>query len=229
MNRSDKVSGYEKEASDMADVRLDFYDLDADALPDVCMRCGAAAVARPVKQFSWMPYWARFVPPIIGVWFVKRRRVPVPLCERHKGHWTIRYLVGIGGILRVGRDLGLRRRRPSRLQRGQRPRRAAHPARRCVFGDRRPPVYRLADRHDRVGRHPNRRRRDHRRHDPAQERPRRLHPRLPRANAARHRARGRGGHPRPVGPAGRPTWTPERRDDTRPTTSTGAGDAEPRP
>ncbi len=85
----------------MGDVRLDFYDLDAEALPDVCMRCGATAVARPVKQFSWMPYWARFVPPIIGVWFVKRRRVPVPLCERHKNHWTIRYLIGIGGILLV--------------------------------------------------------------------------------------------------------------------------------
>ena len=85
----------------MADVRLDFYDLDADALPDVCMKCGAAAAARPVKQFSWMPYWARFVPPIIGVWFVKRRRVPVPLCEQHKNHWTIRYLVGIGGLLCV--------------------------------------------------------------------------------------------------------------------------------
>ena len=85
----------------MADVRLNSHDLDADALPDVCMKCGAAAAARPVKQFSWMPYWARLVPPIIGVWFVKRRPLPVPLCEQHKNHWTIRYLVGIGGLLCV--------------------------------------------------------------------------------------------------------------------------------
>ena len=83
----------------MADVRLDFYDLDEDALPDVCMKCGAPAVVRPVKQFSWVPLWARFIPPIIAVFFIKRRRVPIPLCEQHKNHWTMRYVIGIGGIL----------------------------------------------------------------------------------------------------------------------------------
>lgn len=83
----------------MADVRLDFYDLDADALPDVCMKCGAASTVRPVRNFSWTPYWARFMPPIIAVWFIKRRRVPVPLCEQHKNHWSMRYLIGIGGIV----------------------------------------------------------------------------------------------------------------------------------
>ena len=82
----------------MADVRLDFYDLDDDALPDVCMKCGAASVVRPTKTFSWMPFWARFMPPLIAVWFIKRRRVPIPLCEQHKGHWTIRYLIGFGGL-----------------------------------------------------------------------------------------------------------------------------------
>ena len=80
----------------MADVRLDFYDLDDDALPDVCMRCDAPAVARPVKTFMWLPYWARLIP--FGVAFMKRRRVPIPLCERHKNHWTIRYLIGFGGL-----------------------------------------------------------------------------------------------------------------------------------
>ena len=80
----------------MADVRLDFYDLDDDALPDVCMRCGAPSVARPIKTFSWMPYWARMIP--FGFAFMKRQRVPIPLCERHKNHWTIRYLIGFGGL-----------------------------------------------------------------------------------------------------------------------------------
>ncbi len=80
----------------MADVRLDFYDLDDDVLPDVCMRCGAPASARPMKTFSWMPYWARMIP--FGIAFMKRRRVPIPLCERHKNHWTIRYLIGFGGL-----------------------------------------------------------------------------------------------------------------------------------
>ena len=82
----------------MADVRLDFYDLDAEELPDVCMRCGAPATVRPLKTFSWMPYWARFMPWMIGMAFMKRRRVPIPLCEQHKNHWTIRYLVGFGGL-----------------------------------------------------------------------------------------------------------------------------------
>jgi hypothetical protein len=81
----------------MADVRLDFYDLDAEALPDVCMKCGAPPVVRPMKTFSWIPYWARLVP--FGyIIFMKRRRVPIPLCEQHKNHWTIRYLIGFGGL-----------------------------------------------------------------------------------------------------------------------------------
>ena len=80
----------------MADVRLDFYDLDDDVLPDVCMRCGAPSSARPMKTFSWMPYWARMIP--FGFAFMKRRRVPIPLCERHKNHWMIRYLFGFGGL-----------------------------------------------------------------------------------------------------------------------------------
>jgi hypothetical protein len=82
----------------MADVRLDFYDLDDDILPDMCMQCGAASTVRPIKTFAWMPYWARFMPYGTGYAFMKRRRVPVPLCERHKNHWMIRYLLGFGGL-----------------------------------------------------------------------------------------------------------------------------------
>ena len=82
----------------MADVRLDFYDLDAEAVPDVCMRCGAPSSVRPMKTFSWMPYWARFMPYGAGLAFMKRRRVPVPLCDRHKNHWVMRYVVIFGGL-----------------------------------------------------------------------------------------------------------------------------------
>jgi len=85
----------------MADVRLDFYDLDDEAVPDVCMKCGAPSTVRPMKTFSWMPYWARFMPYWIGLAFMKRRRVPVPLCDQHKNHWTIRYLIGFGGLALV--------------------------------------------------------------------------------------------------------------------------------
>jgi hypothetical protein len=82
----------------MADVRLDFYDLDDELLPDVCMKCGAPSTVRPIKTFSWMPYWARFMPWGIGMAFMKRRRVPIPLCEQHKNHWVIRYIVIFGGL-----------------------------------------------------------------------------------------------------------------------------------
>jgi len=82
----------------MADVRLDFYDLDDEALPDVCMKCGADSTVRPMKTFSWMPYWARFMPYGVGLAFMKRRRVPVPLCDRHKSHWVMRYIVIFGGL-----------------------------------------------------------------------------------------------------------------------------------
>jgi hypothetical protein len=85
------------EAGDMADVRLDFYDLDAEVLPDICMQCGAPATVRPNKTFTWLPDWAGFLG-IIGTAFMKRRRAPTPLCDRHKNHWTIRYIVRVGGM-----------------------------------------------------------------------------------------------------------------------------------
>lgn len=85
----------------MAAVRLSFHDLDTGALPNACMRCGGPATVRPVKTFSWMPVWARWLPPIRAVLFVKERRVPVPLFDAHKRHWTIRYLIGFAGLALV--------------------------------------------------------------------------------------------------------------------------------
>jgi hypothetical protein len=82
----------------MADVRLDFYDLDAEELPELCMKCGAPSTVRTMKNFSWTPYWARFMPWMIRMAFMKRRRVPVPLCEQHKNHWMFGYVIGLGGL-----------------------------------------------------------------------------------------------------------------------------------
>jgi hypothetical protein len=92
------VKTTKSEESDMENVRLDFYDLDAEELPDVCMKCGAPATVRPVKTFWWRPHWARFFMGSIGFAFAKRRRVPTPLCEKHKNHWTSRYLVRFGSL-----------------------------------------------------------------------------------------------------------------------------------
>src|SRR5260370_26994065 len=82
----------------MAEVRLHFDDLDADAVPDVCMRCGGPAVVRPVKDFGWVPPSARFLPVLMRLAFLKRRRTPVPLCEKHKHYWMFRVIVALGGV-----------------------------------------------------------------------------------------------------------------------------------
>jgi hypothetical protein len=71
----------------MADVRLAFYDLETDALPDLCMKCGAPAVVRPIREFA---YWFR------------RARMATPFCQRHKNYWTSRVLVGCGGGALLG-------------------------------------------------------------------------------------------------------------------------------
>jgi hypothetical protein len=76
----------------MADVRLDFEDLDADALPDLCMKCAAPATTRVGKTFSYTPPWAQMIG-IFALAFMKRRSVNIPLCEKHKGDWTWRHLV----------------------------------------------------------------------------------------------------------------------------------------
>jgi hypothetical protein len=66
----------------MADVQLALSDLEEDVLPKLCMKCGAPAVVHPMIAFTW---WAR------------RRRAPIPLCERHRHHWTSRILIAWGG------------------------------------------------------------------------------------------------------------------------------------
>ena len=80
----------------MADVRLDFYDLDDDVLPDVCMRCSAPVFGPADEDVLVDALLARMIP--FGFAFMKRRHVPIPLCERHKNHWMIRYLFGFGGL-----------------------------------------------------------------------------------------------------------------------------------
>jgi uncharacterized membrane protein len=77
----------------MADVRLDFEDLDRDELPDLCMKCAAPATVRTGKTFSWTPPWARFMGGLMAMAFMKRRSVNIPLCEEHKNHWVWRHLV----------------------------------------------------------------------------------------------------------------------------------------
>src|ERR1700676_4325966 len=89
----------------MATVRLDFYDLDENAVPGVCMKCGAPAVTHKEKNFSWHPQWVAILilvgllPYIlVALILTKRRRVSIPFCEAHKNHWMWRGLVALAGF-----------------------------------------------------------------------------------------------------------------------------------
>jgi hypothetical protein len=91
----------------MAQILIDDYDLDD--LPDICAKCGAPAVTRKKKQFSWHPQWIFvlilvhiLVYIIVALIMTKRKTVHVPLCADHKGHWLWRNLVIFGGLLALG-------------------------------------------------------------------------------------------------------------------------------
>jgi hypothetical protein len=71
------------------------------------MKCGAPAVLRKNKTFSWFPPWiwllfffCGLLPfAIVAIIMTKRRTVSVPLCAEHKSHWLWRQLVVVAGLL----------------------------------------------------------------------------------------------------------------------------------
>jgi hypothetical protein len=78
----------------MAVVLIEPSHYEDDGLPEVCMKCGAPAVLRKNKQFSWYPGWIALtllvawpIFLILVVVLTKRRRMRVPLCAKHKNHW----------------------------------------------------------------------------------------------------------------------------------------------
>jgi hypothetical protein len=84
----------------MATVRLRGHVSEEGDLPDVCMKCGAPAAVYKNKTFSWLPGWVYvlllagvLVFVIVALILTKRRRVCVPLCEKHKNHWLMRQVV----------------------------------------------------------------------------------------------------------------------------------------
>jgi hypothetical protein len=78
----------------MASVRLGRYEVEDFDLPKVCMRCGARATTYKRNRFKWHPPWAFLVLGAIGVMiFTKTLTVPVPLCSKHKWHWSGRAAV----------------------------------------------------------------------------------------------------------------------------------------
>jgi hypothetical protein len=85
----------------MAGLRLEWDDVIAGALPPICMRCGAPAVVWKRRRFYWTPPWMLlfllFPPLFIALLFVlqRRRKLMVPFCRQHRGHWAWRRVVSL--------------------------------------------------------------------------------------------------------------------------------------
>lgn len=83
----------------MAELHLDRDEIDFNALPLICMRCGAPATHTKRKKFSWYPPWVTLsilgclLAYIILVRVLRKEMVlEVPLCEAHRYHWLSRAL-----------------------------------------------------------------------------------------------------------------------------------------
>ncbi|HKI30909.1 MAG TPA: hypothetical protein VKA46_03515 [Gemmataceae bacterium] len=92
----------------MAKLRLGRYEVEEYALPRVCARCGAKAVASPQKTFSWHPPWVivfiflgLLIYVVLALVLTKRMTVPLPLCERHRNYWRNRAIFIYGGLIAV--------------------------------------------------------------------------------------------------------------------------------
>jgi small-conductance mechanosensitive channel len=98
----------------MATTRLGRYEVERDALPDLCMRCGAPATIHKNRNFSWYPPWIAvtilaglLVFFILAMVLTKRMKVSVPLCDKHRNHWLSRsLLVGLSFLLILGMVVG---------------------------------------------------------------------------------------------------------------------------
>jgi hypothetical protein len=92
----------------MAQIRLGRYETEEDALPGICMRCGAPAVRTRRTRFSWFPGWVWALLPmgllpfvIVANVLMKNMTVPVPLCGAHKRHFLWRPLITGGGFFLI--------------------------------------------------------------------------------------------------------------------------------
>jgi hypothetical protein len=85
------------------------------------MKCGERSSVIINKTFAWYPPWigvltvigALFFLPlalifgILGAVLTKRMNVRIPLCDKHKGHWTMRTLIILLGLLVILAFVGL--------------------------------------------------------------------------------------------------------------------------
>ncbi len=75
------------------------------------MKCGAPSSVIVPKRFAWTPttaagFWwfgllGLLISGILALIQTRRVLVPVPLCEQHKGHWSMRLLINLLGLFVV--------------------------------------------------------------------------------------------------------------------------------
>jgi len=92
----------------MATVRLRGWGGEGYESPPVCMKCGAPATVYRERLFTWYPPWvyvlllAGPVPFAIVAWVVtQQKRINVPLCDAHTGHWWKRQALILVGLFLV--------------------------------------------------------------------------------------------------------------------------------
>jgi hypothetical protein len=91
----------------MATVRLEGWGGEGYESPPLCMKCGAPATVYKERLFSWHPPWVYALLPL-GVLFpliawtlTQQKRIEVPLCDAHAGHWWKRTTLILVGLLLV--------------------------------------------------------------------------------------------------------------------------------
>ena len=75
----------------MAEVRLGKFEMDAERLPTICIRCGEPASVMREKRFQWAPTSVLLLSPIVryflGIAQFKAMKIRVPFCFEHRNHW----------------------------------------------------------------------------------------------------------------------------------------------
>ncbi len=96
--------------------KVELHAEDAEGvtgLPQVCMRCGAAATNSLLTTFRWHPQWISYILAltvcagmiflpiaiILAFALAKTMRVEMPLCDRHRHPWRVQQIALYGGLL----------------------------------------------------------------------------------------------------------------------------------
>jgi hypothetical protein len=94
----------------MATTTLTLDECEPNALPPVCVKCGAEATCEKAVKFTWQPPWiivtilaGLLIYAILSVILTKRRLAHMPVCDRHGGVWNwgsgIAYFVLFGWLI----------------------------------------------------------------------------------------------------------------------------------